>query len=90
MTRFDAMQGEIKMSYIPSDNDEYRQKDKVPSRWRRLLHKSAYKLNSIIAYKLTLNTLQWISLVLFTGVLFLIAGYLLASQYYEYLLKMQI
>lgn len=78
------------MSYIPSDDDEYRQKDKVHSRWRRILHKVFYKLklNKLLYSKLTLNTLQLISLVLFTGVLFLITGYLLASQYYEYLMTL--
>jgi len=78
------------MAYVPRDDDEYRQKDEVPSRGRRLLHKLRYKLklsyNSLIYSTITLNCFQLISVVLFTAVLFLITGYLLASQYYEYLL----
>ena len=79
------------MSYIPSDDDEYRQKDEVPSRWQRLFNKVRLKLysnNKLMSSTITLNYFQLVSVVLFTGVLFLITGYLLASQYYQYLLAL--
>ena len=75
-----------KMSYIPSDDDEYRQKDEVPSRWRRLLHKFAYKLYYKLVYsQLTLNYFQLVSLLLFTGVLSSIFTYLFITQNLAYL-----